>query len=82
VKVRIKETIVFDDVIEVRSRPAWIVILEFWFVWWDEIFFCKLDIERWMRDDPYWGKPLSAAWHTLHTWLVNHDERIESSVKR
>lgn len=79
---RVKEIIFFDQqgIVEVRSQPFWIKALEFWFVWWDEIFFCRLDIERFVKDDPYYGKPLAYAWWRLHMWLANHDVRIDEKA--
>lgn len=82
--MRIKETIVFDEVIEVRSQPAWIKVLEFWFLWVHEFWSHKLHLPKlptgnteWWGDDAF-----EAAFHTFYTWTLNYDVRIDSSVKR
>lgn len=82
---RIKETIFFDEdrIVEVRSRPAWVTILEFWFLWVHE-FTCHgplhLSIPTGNKD--YWGdNGFEAAFHVFYTWTLNYDFRIDRSEK-
>jgi len=87
--MRIKETIVFDETIEVRSQPAWIKVLEFWFLWVHEFWSHTLpgrtgiSIKLPTGNTDWWGDDgFEAAFHHFYTWTLNYDVRIESSVKR
>jgi hypothetical protein len=83
---RLEETTFFDSgTVEVRSRPIWVVIVEFWFLYVHE-FFTHILWERVperIRDrvrDDYWGDPSEAAFHTFYSWTLSH-ERIDKSAK-
>jgi hypothetical protein len=63
-------------VVEIRSRPLWIVLLEVWFIWVHELTSHKLRL-RIPYDDPYWGEPLEAGFHHFFTWTLNSHTTID-----
>jgi hypothetical protein len=65
-------------VVEVRSRPLWVTVLEFWFLWIHEFFSHTLNIR--LPEDPYWGEPFEAGFHKFYSWSINYDEVIEESA--
>lgn len=80
--MRITEVIHFEQqgIVEVRSRPLWIVLLERWFVEVHELFSHTLKL-RIPYEDPYWGEPMEAGFHKFYTWTLNHGERIDATYK-
>ena len=79
--MRIEETIFFEKqgIVEVRSRPVWVVVLELWFAWVHELFSHTLKIE--LPKDPYWGDPMEAGFHHFYSWSLNHDLTIDKSAR-
>ena len=76
------ETIVFNDVTEVRSRPLIIWLLEFWFLWVHEFWSHKLNLPKLPTgNEDYWGDDgWEAAFQRFYTWTLNFDKRVESST--
>lgn len=78
--MRVKSTTFFEKagIVEVRSRPLWVVILEFWFLWVHEFWTHVVKVR--FPEDPYWGEPMEAAFHEFYTWSLGI-ETIDKSAK-
>lgn len=81
---RISETTFFDKakVVEVRSRPVWVVILEFWFLWVEELWVHVLRVRIPTGNKSYWGDDaIEVGFHRFYMWTLNEFTTIDRTEK-